>query len=59
MNWEFGIDIYTRLILCKEQITKENLLYSIGNSTHCCGDQSAKEMQNTHTHTHGGHTNPL
>ena len=33
MNWETGIDIYT--LLCIKQITNENLLYSIGNSTQC------------------------
>ena len=33
MNWEIGIDIYT--LLCIKQITKENLLYSTGNSTQC------------------------
>ena len=35
MNWEVGIDIYTLLTLCIEQITKENLLDSTGNSTQC------------------------
>ena len=34
-NWEIGIDIYTRFILCIKQITNENLLYSTGNSTQC------------------------
>ena len=35
MNWEVGIDIHTLLTLCVEQITKENLLDSTGNSTQC------------------------
>ena len=30
MNWETGMDLYT---LCIKQITKENLLFSTGNST--------------------------
>ena len=66
MNWEFGIDIYTLLILCIEQITKENLVDSTGNSTQCSvvtkmGRKSKKEgiYIYTHTHTYGGHTNPL
>ena len=33
VNWETGIDI--RTLLCVKQITNENLLYSIGNSTEC------------------------
>ena len=33
MNWETGIDIYT--LLCIKYITKENPLYSTGNSTQC------------------------
>ena len=33
MNWEIGIDIYAVLYI--KQITNENLLYSIGNSTQC------------------------
>ena len=32
---EIGIGIYTLLILCIEQITNKNLLYSRGNSTQC------------------------
>ena len=28
MNWEFGIDISTPLILCMKQVTNENLLCS-------------------------------
>ena len=48
MNWEVGIDIYTLLTLCIEQITKENLLDSTGNSTQCSvvtkmGRKSKKE----------------
>ena len=35
MNWETGIDMYTLLILCIQQMTNENLLYSTGNSTQC------------------------
>ena len=35
VTWEIGIDIYTWLILSIKQITNENLLYSIGNSTQC------------------------
>ena len=31
INWEIGIDIYTRLYI--KQITNQNLLYSTGNST--------------------------
>ena len=31
MKWEIGIDTYT--LLCIKQITNENLLHSIGNST--------------------------
>ena len=31
INWEIGIDIYTRLYI--KQITNKNLLYSTGNST--------------------------
>ena len=57
MNWEVGIDIYTLLTLCIEQITKENLLDSTGNSTQCSvvtkmGRKSKKEGRYTHTHTH-------
>ena len=33
MSWEIGTDIDT--LLCIKQITNENLLYSIGNSTQC------------------------
>ena len=33
MNRETGIDIY--ILLCIKQITNENLLYSMGNSTRC------------------------
>ena len=33
MNWEIGIDIYTRL--CIKDITNENLPYSTGSSTQC------------------------
>ena len=31
MNWDIGIDIYA--LLCIQQTTNENLLYSTGNST--------------------------
>ena len=41
MNWEMGIDIYTRL--CIKQITKVNLLYSTGNSV-LCGDLNGNEI---------------
>ena len=33
MIWEIGIDIYTLLILCTKQVTNENLLYILGNSS--------------------------
>ena len=33
MNWEIGIDIYTLLYI--KQITDENLLDSMGNSSQC------------------------
>ena len=33
MNQETAIDIYT--LLCIEQLTNENLLYTTGNSTQC------------------------
>ena len=33
LNWEIGIDIYT--LLCIKEITNENLLYTMGNSTQC------------------------
>ena len=35
MNWEIGIGIYTLLILCVKQMSKETLLYSSGNPTQC------------------------
>ena len=48
MNWEVGIDSYTRLILCIKQITNEDLLWSTRNSTQCSvvikmGRKSKKE----------------
>ena len=43
MNWEIGINIDT--LLCIKLMTNENLLYSTGNSTQCCGDPSGKEIQ--------------
>ena len=33
MNWDIGIDLY--ILLCMEQVTSENLPYSMGNSTQC------------------------
>ena len=33
MNWEIRIDTYALLTLCIKQITNENILYSIGDST--------------------------
>ena len=33
MNWDIGIDLHTLLYM--EQVTSENLLYSMGNSTQC------------------------
>ena len=30
MDWEFGMDVYT--LLCLKEITKKDLLYSVGNS---------------------------
>ena len=33
MNWEIGFDIYTLLYI--KQITDENLLDSMGNSSQC------------------------
>lgn len=33
MSWDIGIDLYT--LLCTEQVTIENLLNSMGNSTQC------------------------
>ena len=44
MNWEIGTDICTLLILCINQITNEDLLYSTGNSV-LCGDLNGKEIQ--------------
>ena len=41
---ETDIDIYTLLIPCIKQITKENLLCSTGNSV-LCGDLNGKEIQ--------------
>ena len=35
VNWETGIDSYTRSMLCIKQTTNENLLYISGNSTLC------------------------
>ena len=44
MNWEIATDICTLLILCINQITNEDLLYSTGNSV-LCGDLNGKEIQ--------------
>ena len=46
MNWDIGIDLYT--LLCTEQVTIENLLNSMGNSTQCSmvtqmGEESRRE----------------
>ena len=46
MNWDIGIDLYT--LLCMEQVTSENLPYSMGNSTQCSvvtqmGEESRRE----------------
>ena len=46
MNWDIGIDLHTLLYM--EQVTSENLLYSMGNSTQCSvvtqmGEESRRE----------------
>lgn len=42
---QYGIDIYTLLILCIKYITNENILYSRGNSyLMLCGDLNEKEI---------------
>ena len=46
MSWDIGIDLYT--LLCTEQVTIENLLNSMGNSTQCSmvtqmGEESRRE----------------
>ena len=54
MNWKIRIDLYTLLILCVNQITNENLLYTSAYSV-LCGNLNGKEIQkrgDTHTHTH-------
>ena len=45
MNWEVGTGIYTILVLYIKWITNENLVYSTGKSTQCCGDLNANEIQ--------------
>ena len=45
MNCEIGIDTDTLRILCRKQITNENLLYSTGKSTECFRDLNGKEIQ--------------
>ena len=45
MDGETGIDIYTLLILCKNLITNENLLYNSGQLYSVfCGDLNGKEI---------------
>ena len=44
-DWEVGIDMYT--LMCIEQITNENLVHSIGNSSQCSRDFTGKEIQGT------------
>ena len=46
MSWDIGIDLYT--LLCTDQVTIENLLNSMGNSTQCSmvtqmGEESRRE----------------
>ena len=42
VNREIAIDIYT--LLCKKQVTNENLLCSTGNYSTLCGDLNGKEI---------------
>ena len=57
MNWEIGIDIYAPLILCIKQVTKENPLYSSGNSySELCGDLHGKESQKKGGYIHMLHS---
>ena len=48
MDWEIGIGVHT--LLCRKCITKENLLYNIGNFTQCSVGKKSRKREYVYTY---------